>query len=129
MEAHMANSASKKDTPPPQKNKKTLEPVPDMFTRDSTCNGAPSKALPTDKIIMPEHSGNSRDSELVTQERNERATTRSSRKRKGRSESDCQASGLDLRIEETKKPPAKSPKANEVQSGGGMMTRRRKSLT
>ncbi|KAM4088726.1 hypothetical protein ACJW30_07G090400 [Castanea mollissima] len=130
MEAHMANSASKKDTPSPQKNKKTLEPVPGMFTRDSTCNGAPNKALPKDNIIMPEHSGNSRDSELVTQERNERkSTTRSSRKRKGRSESDCQASGLDLRIEETKKPPAKSPKANEVQSGGGMMTRRRKSLT
>lgn len=126
----MANSASKKDTPSPQKNKKTLEPVPDMFTRDSTCNGAPSKALPKDNIIKPEHSGNSRDSELVTQESNERkSTTRSSRKRKGRSESDCQASGSDLRIEETKKPPAKSPKANEVQSGGGMMTRRRKSLT
>lgn len=130
MEAHMANSASKKDTPLPQKNKKTLEPVPDMFTRDSTCNGAPSKALPKDNITMPEHSGNSRDSELVTQGSNERkSTTRSSRKRKGRSESDCQASGSDLRIEETKKPPAKSPKANEVQSGGGMMTRRRKSCT
>lgn len=127
METSIADSASKKGTPSPQTKKKQLEPVHDMFTRDSNCNGVPNKALPKAGTNVPEHSEDLRDSELVTQESyRQNSTTPKSRKRKGRS--DRQASDSDLRIGEIKEAPAESPKANEVQSGGGMMTRRRKSL-
>lgn len=93
-----------------------------LVTRDATCNGAQCEASSRSATTVRESSGELRHSELKldTQERSRRkSTTPNSRKRKGRS--DPQASDPNFRIEELKK-------ANKVQAGGGMKTRRRKSV-
>ncbi|XP_041013795.1 homeobox protein HAT3.1 [Juglans microcarpa x Juglans regia] len=111
MEAGGADSASKAGIPSSRTN---------MATRDTTCNGAQCEASPRLATTVRESSGDLRHSELETREScRHKSTTTNSRKRKGRS--DPQASDPNFRIEELKK-------ANKVQAGGGMKTRRRKSV-
>ncbi|KAE8008061.1 hypothetical protein FH972_004608 [Carpinus fangiana] len=96
-----ADNASKKVTPSPQTNEKLLAPGPDTVIRD-VCNGA--------QHVSPK-SGTTAESSR------ENSTAPNSRKRKGRS--NIQETNPDVRIEEV-------PRANEVQSGGGVKRRRRK---
>ena len=96
-----ADSASKKATPSPQTNEKLLAPGPDTVIRD-VCNGS--------QHVSPK-SGTAAESSR------ENSTAPNSRKRKGRS--NIQEANPDVRTEEV-------PRANEVQSGGGVKRRRRK---
>jgi hypothetical protein len=93
-----ADSASKKAK---ETNEKLLAPGPDTVIRD-VCNGA--------QHVSPK-SGTTAESSR------ENSTAPNSRKRKGRS--NIQETNPDVRIEEV-------PRANEVQSGGGVKRRRRK---
>lgn len=102
VEATIADSASKKATPSPQTNEKLLAPGPEAVIRDAICNGA--------QHVSPK-SGTTAESSR------ENSTAPNSRKRKGRS--NIQETNPDVRIEEV-------PRANEVQSGGGVKRRRRK---
>lgn len=102
LESTIPDGASKKGTPSPQTNEKLLAPGPDTVVRDAICNGA--------QHVSPK-------SVTAAESSRENSTAPKSRKRKGRSI--VQESNPDVRIEEV-------PRTNEVQSGGGIKTRRRK---
>ncbi|KAG2704114.1 hypothetical protein I3760_06G169500 [Carya illinoinensis] len=111
MEAAGADSTSKAGTPSSQTN---------MATRDATCNGAQFEASPRSATTVRESSGDLRHGALETREScRYKSTAPNSRKRKGRS--DPRASDPNFKNEELQK-------ASEVQAGGGMKTRRRKSF-
>lgn len=102
LESTIPDGASKKGTPSPQTNEKLLAPGTDTVVRDAICNGA--------QHVSPK-------SVTAAESSRENSTAPKSRKRKGRSI--VQESNPDVRIEEV-------PRTNEVQSGGGIKTRRRK---
>lgn len=103
LEATVADSPSKKGTPSPHTNERLLAPGPaTTVIRDAICNGA--------QHVSPK-------SGTAAKSSRENSTAPNSRKRKGRS--NIQESNPDVRIDEV-------ARANEVQSGGGIKTRRRK---
>ncbi|XP_022922818.1 homeobox protein HAT3.1-like [Cucurbita moschata] len=89
--------------------------------------GAQHQELPTaDSVVAPCQSGDTGDVKLATQEtkRSEFSATKS-RKRKGRSD---HAASCSKDSKESQRPPAKSPKVNEIQTAHSIKTRRRNSL-
>ncbi|XP_022149327.1 homeobox protein HAT3.1 isoform X2 [Momordica charantia] len=95
--------------------------------RDTDNNGAQHQVSPnTDGAVAPCQSGDTRDDKLATQKTTRpESTATKSRKRKGRS--DHVASHSKDR-KESQKPPAKSPKVNQIQTADKVRTRRRRSI-
>lgn len=90
-------------------------------------NGAQHQVSPnTDGAVAPCQSGDTRDDKLATQKTTRpESTATKSRKRKGRS--DHVASHSKDR-KESQKPPAKSPKVNQIQTADKVRTRTRRSI-
>lgn len=95
--------------------------------RDTDSNGAQHQESPNAiSVVAPCQSGDTGVDKLATQKtKRSDSTTPKSRKRKGRS--DHMASRSKDR-KESQKPPAKSPKVNEIQTADKVKTRRRRSI-
>ena len=89
--------------------------------------GAQHQELPTtDSVVAPCQSGDTGDVKLATQEtKRSEFSAAKSRKRKGRSD---HAASCSKDSKESQRPPAKSPKVNEIQTAHSIKTRRRNSL-
>lgn len=95
--------------------------------RDTDNNGAQHQDLPTvNNVVASCHSGDTGDKKSVTQ-KTKRAESSAPKSRKRKSKSDHTASHSKDK-EESPRPPAKSPKVDEIQTADRFKTRRRRSI-
>lgn len=95
--------------------------------RDTDNNGAQHQDLPTvNNVVASCHSGDTGDKKSVTQ-KTKRAESSATKSRKRKSKSDHTASHSKDK-EESPRPPAKSPKVDEIQTADRFKTRRRRSI-
>ncbi|CAK9181148.1 unnamed protein product [Ilex paraguariensis] len=121
MESQIAESSRNRGTPPPEINKKPLEPEPNMLAKGAACNGV--------QTWKEGCSGDGRTGNLVSKKASgQKSVTPKPRKRKCKSEP--RASGRNSSIGETPKQNVQDnpPSAQQVKRSDRMQTRSRKSI-